>query len=33
VRQPGGPAMVELADMITMTVPVVHVATIEYRGA
>jgi diaminopimelate epimerase len=33
VRQPGGPAIVELADTITMTVPVVHVATIEYRGA
>ncbi|HEX4822456.1 MAG TPA: diaminopimelate epimerase [Acidimicrobiales bacterium] len=33
IRQPGGPAVIELADSITMTVPVVHVATIEYHAA
>ena len=30
VRQPGGPADVEIGDTIAMTVPVVHVATIEF---
>jgi len=33
VRQPGGPALIELGDTITMTVPVVHIATIEYQVA
>jgi diaminopimelate epimerase len=30
VRQPGGPASIEIGDTVTMTVPVVHIATIEY---
>ena len=30
VRQPGGPAVVEIGDTITMTVPVVHIATIDF---
>ena len=30
VRQPGGPAAIEIGDTVTMTVPVVHVATIDY---
>ena len=30
VRQPGGPAGIELGDTVTMTVPVAHVATVEY---
>ena len=33
VRQPGGPALIELGETISMTVPVVHIATIEYRVA
>lgn len=30
VRQPGGPADIVIGDTIEMTVPVVHIATIEY---
>ena len=33
VRQPGGPAVIELGESITMTVPVVHIATIDYHAA
>jgi diaminopimelate epimerase len=33
VRQPGGPAVIELGDSIKMTVPVAYVATIEYESA
>ena len=33
VRQPGGPAVIEIGDSIAMTVPVVHVATIDYLDA
>ena len=32
VRQPGGPAHVDVGDTITMTVPVHHVATLDYHG-
>ena len=32
VQQPGGPADIRVDDTITMTVPVVHVATIEWHG-
>jgi diaminopimelate epimerase len=31
VRQPGGPADIVISDTIEMTVPVVHIATIEYE--
>ena len=31
VRQPGGPAYIRMNDTIHMTVPVVHIATIEYE--
>ena len=33
VRQPGGPADIEIADTIAMTVPVVCVATIDYPAS
>ena len=32
VRQPGGPAEIEIGSVITMTVPVTHVATVEYHA-
>ncbi|MEY2447281.1 MAG: diaminopimelate epimerase [Acidimicrobiaceae bacterium] len=32
VRQPGGPADIVMGDTIRMTVPVVHIATIEYEA-
>ena len=32
VRQPGGPAEIVIGDTIEMTVPVVHIATIEYEA-
>jgi diaminopimelate epimerase len=31
VRQPGGPAEIVIGDTVQMTVPVVHIATIEYE--
>jgi diaminopimelate epimerase len=31
VRQPGGPAEIVIGDTIQMSVPVVHIATIEYE--
>jgi diaminopimelate epimerase len=31
VRQPGGPADIVIGETIQMTVPVVHIATIEYE--
>jgi diaminopimelate epimerase len=32
VRQPGGPADIVIGDTIEMTVPVVHIATIDYEA-
>jgi diaminopimelate epimerase len=33
VRQPGGPADIVIGDTIQMTVPVVHIATIDYEAS
>lgn len=33
VRQPGGPAVIEIRESLAMTVPVVHIATIDYLDA
>ena len=33
VRQPGGPAGIVIGDTIEMSVPVVHIATIEYEAS
>ena len=33
VRQPGGPAVIQLGETITMTVPVAHIANIDYLTA
>jgi len=33
VRQPGGPVLIQLGDTVTMTVPVVHIANIDYLSA